>query len=77
MGACDHQVVNFFPLVIVLTSVTQLWKYVSNAIIWVLQRDSKAEDMGQGLSPEAPRRSCLYTLLHNTFIFNHLTKSEL
>lgn len=62
---------------IVLTTVTQLWKYISHAIIWVLQRETKAKDMGQGLSPEAPRGYCLYTLLHNTFIINHLTKSEL
>ena len=42
------KVVNFFHLVVVLTSVKQLRKCASDTIIEVLQRGAKAEDMGEG-----------------------------
>ena len=55
-GANGHQVVNFFHLVGVLTSVKQFRKCALDAITKVLQRGAKAEEMG-----EAPWGSCLVT----------------
>ena len=49
--AHDHQVVNFFHLVVVFASVKQLRKCPSDTIIWVLQRGATAEDMWEGRPP--------------------------
>ena len=63
LGACDHQVVNFFHLVVVLASVKQLRKCPSDTIIWVLQRGAPAEGVGEGSVPGRPPR----VLLHYSF----------
>ena len=59
LGAHDHQVVNFFQLVVVLASVKQLRKCASDSIISVLQRGATAEDMGEGSVPGRPHRFLL------------------
>ena len=52
----DHQVVNFFRLVMVLASVKQLRGCASDSAIWVLQKGAIAEDMGKEVCPgKAPQ----------------------
>ena len=58
-GAHDHQVVNFFHLVVVLSSVKQLRKCASDTIIWVLQSGATAEDVAEGSVPGRPHRVLL------------------
>ena len=43
----------------VLASIIQLRKWASRAIILVLQRGAKAEDMGEGSVPGRPHRVLL------------------
>ena len=52
LRASDHQVVNFFHLMVVLASVKQLRKCASDTIIWVLQRGAREENVGE--APEGP-----------------------
>ena len=52
LHAHDHQVVNFFHLVVILASEKPR-KYACDTIIWVLQREATAEDIGEG---DTPRR---------------------
>ena len=47
----------------VFISAKQLRKFVSNTVIQVLQRGAKAENMGQVLSQEGPKRFCSVTTL--------------
>ena len=49
--AHGHQVVNFFHVVGVLSSVKQLRKCTSDTIIWVLQRGATSEATGEGSVP--------------------------
>ena len=52
----DHQVVNFFHLVMVLASVKQLRGCASDSAIWVLQKGTIAKDMGKEVCPgKAPQ----------------------
>ena len=57
-GLCaqDHQVVNFFHLVVVFAPEKQPRKRASDTVIWVLQRGAKAEDRGEGSVPRRPHR---------------------
>ena len=47
----------------VFISAKQLRKFVSNTVIQVLQRGAKAENMGEVLSQEGPKRFCSVTSL--------------
>ena len=47
----------------VFISAKQLRKFVSNTVIQVLQRGAKAENMGEILSQEGPKRFCSVTSL--------------
>ena len=58
--AHGHQVVNFFHVVGILSSVKQLRKCMSDTIIWVLQRGATAKAMGEG-SVSSPIGSCSVT----------------
>ena len=58
LRAHDHQVVNFFHLVVVLAS-EKLRKYAWDAIIWVLQRGTTPEDIGEGSILGRPHRLLL------------------
>lgn len=49
--ALGHQVVHFFPLVGVLSSVKQLRKCASDTVIYELEIGTKAEGHGGGVCP--------------------------
>ena len=51
LRALDHQVANFFHLVVVLASVKQLRKYASDTVIWILQRGNYSRRCRGGVCP--------------------------
>ena len=59
LRALDHQVANFFHLVVVLASVKQLRKYASDTVIWVLQRGNYSRRCGEGSVQGRPQRVLL------------------
>ena len=56
-----HQVVNLFHLVVVLASVKQIRKRVSDTVIRYFTEEPKQRTWGEGSFPGRPRRSCLVT----------------
>ena len=55
----NHQIVNFFQLMMVLVSVKQPSKCASDTMIQGLQKDAIAEDIGEESVPGRPHRVLL------------------
>ena len=71
--ALGHQVVHFFPLVGVLSSVKQLRKCAVPTVILVLWRGAEAEDVGEG----SVQGRCLGTEFIITINSPHRTKAKI